>query len=214
MIPAKGPAAAMRGAQGKALNAWVLEYRFNRDEPTKVIDASGNGNFGKPSGVKLVEGRNGAKARQFDGNAYIDVPKSESLNPAVGQWTIEVTLKADKPDGVVLAQGGIANGYCVYLEGGKPRFAVAGGKELTIAAIDQPITGKWVTIHARYDDQNVSIDVDGQPPVQEHLKQPIQRPPNEGLQIGADLGSSVTGEERPKFTGLIESVRLFSGQAP
>ena len=35
-----------------------------------------------------------------------------------------------------------------------------------------------------------------------------------GLQIGADLGSLVTGEEQAKFTGLIKSVRMYSGQAP
>jgi hypothetical protein len=91
---------------------------------------------------------------------------------------------------------------------------VAGSAELSIAAIDQPVTGKWVTIHARYDAKSVSLDVDGQSPAQEHLKQPIQRMPNDGLQIGADLGSLVTGEERPKFSGLIESVRIYSGQAP
>lgn len=214
MIPAKGQAAGARSPRAKPMNAWVLEYRFDRDEPTKVIDASGNGNAGRPNGVKVADGRNGAKARQFDGNAYIDVPKSQSLNPAVGEWTIEATFKAEKPDGVVLAQGGASNGYCLYLEGGKPRFAVAGGSELTVAAIDQSVTGKWVTLHARYDEKNVSLDVDGQPPAQEHLKQPIQRQPNDGLQIGADLGSFVTGEERPKFDGLIESVRIYSGQAP
>lgn len=213
IIPGPGTGGG-KALRGKPLNAWVLEYRFDRDEPAKIIDASGKGNVGKPTGVKLVEGRNGAKAREFDGEAYIEVPKSQSLNPAVGQWTVEATFKADKPDGVVLAQGGISNGYCLYLEGGKPSFAVAGGKELTIAAIDQSITGKWVTVHARYDETNVSLDVDGQSPVHEHLKQPIQRQPNEGLQIGADLGSPVTGEERPKFSGLIESVRLFSGHAP
>lgn len=214
MIPGPGSGNGAKAERAKPLNAWVLEYRFDRDEPAKVIDASGKGNFGKPIGVKAAEGRNGARAMQFDGNAYIDVPKSQSLNPAVGEWTVEVTFKAERPDGVVLAQGGETNGYCLYLEAGKPRFAVAGGKELSIVALDEPITGKWVTIHARYDEKNVSIDVDGQPPAQEHLKQPIQRQPNDRLQIGADLDSPVTGEERPKFTGLIESVRLYSGQAP
>ena len=214
MIPAKGQAAGGPAGRAKPLNAWVLEYRFDRDKPSQVIGASGKGNFGKPSAVKLVEGRNGANAREFDGNAYIEVPRSQSLNPAVGQWTIEVTFKADKPEGVVLAQGGESNGYCLYLESGKPRFAVAGGKELTVVAVDQPVVGKWVTVHARDDENNASLDIDGQSPAREHLKQPIQRQPNEALQIGADLGSSVTGEDRPKFAGLIESVRIFSGQAP
>lgn len=202
------------GRRAKPLNAWVLEYRFDRDEPTKVIDASGKNNGGKAVGVTLAEGQNGAKARQFDGNSYIEVAKSPSLNPSVGGWTIEVTFKADKPDGVLLAQGGETNGYCLYLEGGKPRFAVTGGAEQTLVGVDQPVTGEWVTLHARFDEKTASLDVDGQAPAQEHLKQPIRRNPNEGLQIGADLGSQVTGQERPKFTGLIESVRIYSGLAP
>ena len=140
--------------------------------------------------------------------------KSPSLNPAVGHWAVEATFKADKPDGVVLAQGGESNGYCLYLEGGKPRFVVAGGGELTRAAVDQPVTGKWVTVRAKIDEKTVTLEVEGEPPAGEPLKQPIRRQPNEGLQVDADLGSQVTGEQRPKFSGLIESLRVFNGAVP
>ena len=42
----------------------------------------------------------------------------------------------------------------------------------------------------------------------------IRRDPADSMQIGADEGSSVLGDKRPpRFTGLIESVKLFSGEA-
>jgi hypothetical protein len=40
----------------------------------------------------------------------------------------------------------------------------------------------------------------------------IERNPSEAMQIGADLGSPVVEPAPPKFTGWIESVRLFSGE--
>ena len=45
-------------------------------------------------------------------------------------------------------------------------------------------------------------------------EQTIDRFPADGMQIGADLGSQVLGDEHPDFTGLVESVRVFSGNEP
>ena len=36
--------------------------------------------------------------------------------------------------------------------------------------------------------------------------------PNDAMQIGADLGSPVVEPAKPKFTGWIEQVRLYSGE--
>jgi hypothetical protein len=50
--------------------------------------------------------------------------------------------------------------------------------------------------------------------VREPLKGGISQAPNNGLQIGDDLGSAVLGSSKPPaFRGLIESVRIYSGQA-
>ena len=115
----------------KPLDSWVLDYRFDKDEGDNVVDASGKGNSGRAKNVALTEGREGRKARRFEGQGCIDVPKSPSLNPAVPNWTVEVVFKADAPDGILVAHGGGLFGYCLALEGGKPVFTVVGQKQET-----------------------------------------------------------------------------------
>src|SRR5262249_34506859 len=101
------------------LKQWVLDYRFDKDGDT-IADASTHKNDGTAKGVPLADGRDGRKARRFDGKGHIEVPKTASLNPAVAGWTVEITFKADKGDGVLMASGGQTNGWCVYLQDGRP----------------------------------------------------------------------------------------------
>jgi arylsulfatase A-like enzyme len=198
------------------LKAWVLEYRFDRDEGDKVLDASGQGNHGTARGAPLVEGRNGGKARRFDGKGYLDLPKTASLNPAVAGWTVEVTFQADKPDGILLARGGQANGYCLHLEAGKPVFTVvARGRASRVVA--EPAVGMgWTRVTARItSDQRLQISIDGKPAGEARLHEFIPRDPNDGMQVGADTGSRVVaGPLLPQFVGRIESVRVYRGESP
>ena len=199
-----------------ALNAWVLEYRFDRDQGDKVIDASGKGNHGKASGAPVVDGRDGRKARRFDGRATIESPKSESLRPNVPGWTIEASFKADKPDGVVLARGGRTAGYCLYLDAGLPVLAVTVDNRLVQVRGKQAVAGAWVDVSARITaDRRVVLSNNGKEAARGKLRDWIDRDPHDGMQIGADHHSPVVeGKKLPGFTGLIESVRLYSGEAP
>ena len=85
----------------------------------------------RSQGTALVPGREGRKARRFDGQGYIDVPKSPSLDPAVAGWTIEAVFKAEKDTGVILACGGVSNGYALHLVDGKPTLTVTVQKRAT-----------------------------------------------------------------------------------
>jgi arylsulfatase A-like enzyme len=199
----------------KPLHAWVLDYRFDKDEGDKVVDASGKGNNGRAKGVPLVEGREGRKARRFEGQGCIEVAKSPSLNPSVRSWTVEVVFKADAPDGILVAHGGATLGYCLALEGGKPVFTVVGQKKQTRVAAADTATGAWTTVRAEITLQALSLAANGAPPVRVPLKGSIVKEPKDTLQIGDDLGSAVLKENKPPaFRGLIESVRLYSGKAP
>jgi arylsulfatase A-like enzyme len=199
----------------KPLNAWVLDYRFDKDEGDKVIDASGKANNGHARNVPLAEGREGRKARRFEGQGCIEVPKSPSLNPSVPNWTVEVVFKADAPDGILIAHGGATFGYCLALEGGKPVFTVVGQKQQTRVAAADKASGAWTTVRADILPKALSLAVNGAPPVREPLKGRISKTPNDGLQIGDDLNSPVLGASKPPpFRGLIESVRICSGKAP
>jgi hypothetical protein len=217
MIPDKRGAGA-KAERGTPLNAWVLEYRFDKsgveNVVEKVIDTSGHNNSGVAKGLRTSGGRNGASAAKFDGRAYMDVPRSPSLNPAVGAWTVETIIKPDNPTGVILAQGGASYGYVLWLEGGRLRFTVVGSAKATQVESPTVVVGNWTTIRAGYDDANVWLSVNGEPAVKSRLVQALDRFPKDGLQFGADLGSQVLGDAHPYFTGLMESVRIYSGLEP
>ena len=199
--------------RGQPLKAWVLDYRFDHDEGDKVVDASSHKNHGTAKGAPLAEGRAGHKARRFDGKGSIGVGKSPSLNPGVGAWTVEITFKSDAPEGIVLAHGGETNGYCLWLEGGRPAFTVVANRTASRVALQQKVTGEWTTVTARWGAGHLSLAA-GADRAEASLRESLQKQPNDILQIGADLGSQVLGKEQPHFRGLIESVRIYSGNAP
>jgi arylsulfatase A-like enzyme len=203
-----------QAAGPQPLAAWVLDYRFDKDQGAQVTDASGQKNHGTAKGATLVEGREGRKARRFDGQGWIEVGKPASLNPGVGAWTVEATFRADKPDGVVLAHGGQTMGYMLALEGGKPVFVVNAAHKNSRVISKREVTGQWVRVTAQWNGKNMTLAVDGQPVGKAKLRDAPDRLPNDGLQIGADQGSQLLEKPLPKFTGLMERLRIYSGEAP
>ena len=218
-VPDQDPAASIIPKQAaqqsrEPLNAWVLDYHFDKDQGEQVIDASAHHNNGTAKNAPLADGENGAKARKFDGLGYIEVGKAASLNPAVGNWCVEAKFRSDKPDGVLVADGGASFGYCLAVQGGKPTFTLVVQGERTSVAANELVTGKWTSVKAKFDEKTVSIEVDGKPAQSVPLEHPLRRNPAEGLQIGADMGSHVVEAGLPNFDGLIESVRIYSGEVP
>ena len=114
---------------------------------------------------------------------------------------------------MILACGG-DDGYALHLVDGKPAFTVVVAGRATRIAGRQSVVGDWVRRRAQVTaDQGLQLLVDGQAVAEGRL--PACPEPDEGLQIGADLGSPVLrGREASPFMGLIESVRIHSGVAP
>jgi arylsulfatase A-like enzyme len=194
-----------------ALNGPVLDFRFDKDVDAKVIDASGRNHHGTSRGAPLVDGKNG-KARRFDGGTHLDLPKFDTLNPAAASWRIEVTMEAAKADGVVLAHGGASNGYALALRDGKPVLVVVGAAERASIASERAVTGGRVTVTAGWKAGTMFISVNGEPAREAPLKNPITKLPNDVMQLGADLGSQVMATNPGGFSGLIERVRIVSGE--
>jgi arylsulfatase A-like enzyme len=204
----------------KPLDAWVLEYRFDKDQGDKVVDASGRGNDGRAIDAPL-DASGDIKGRRFSGHSAIDVRNSPSLNPAVQNWTLEVTFVADSPDGILVAQGGQSFGYCLALQGGRPVLVVNGNGQTTRivakAKVGTTRTGRTgrTTVRAGISSEQAWLMVDGQRVAEAPLRAALSEQPNDSLQIGDDLRSHVISTDKPPgFTGRIESVRLYSGVAP
>ncbi len=191
----------------------VLHYDFSHDNGTRVVDASGLNNHGSATGVPVAEGRDGRKARRFDGTGAIDVPKSPTLDPSNRPWGVRASVRPDAPDGIVLARGGKTDGYCLYLKGGLPAFAVNAGNKSTAIAGGSPVTGRWVQLQARIRaNRTVDLSVDGKIIASGRLPKLISSDPNDGMQIGADERSPVLTDPLPRFKGLVESVQLYDGE--
>ncbi|HPA17142.1 MAG TPA: sulfatase-like hydrolase/transferase [Verrucomicrobiae bacterium] len=217
--PDTAPAAAKKSRKASKAptlapaDRFVLDYDFAHDEADRVTDASGLKNDGKAIGVHLAEGREGRKARHFDGKGSIDVPKAPALDPNNRAWSVRASIQADAADGVVLARGGKTDGYCLYLKGGKPSFAVTTNNKRTIITGELTVTGRWVDlVGCIRADHTVTLAVDGQVVASGKLPALIATDPNDGMQIGADGRSPVVPEPLPNFSGLIESIQVYSGE--
>ncbi len=180
-----------------------------------MVDASEARNHGTAVKAELVAGRDGKKARRFEGQGHIAVPKSSSLDPGVRSWTVEVTCKPERDRGIVLAHGGQTNGYALSLDAGRPVFTVVIQNRPTRIVGRSSIVGQWAKLTGQIlPDETCQLLVDGQKVAAGRLPGPM-RTPLDTLQIGADLGSQVLGDDAPAaFVGLIESARIYSGVAP
>jgi arylsulfatase A-like enzyme len=188
-----------------------LRYNLSILEQDRVVDGSGFNNHGTAHSVVPVEGPDGRKALRFSGEGYVEVPKSKWLDPSNGPWTVEVSARAEKPDGMLVARGGRSQGYALWLKAGRPAFTVmAGNKAVTVEAKDT--IADWATITGTITaEHEIQLRVNGQVIATAPLPGFISKDPNDSMQIGADLGSRVIEPVPPKFVGWIESLRIFSG---
>ena len=158
----------------------------------------------------------GQAARRTDGSAdssisRVQVPKSDGLNPAGKPLTVEAWIYADRPDGVVLAHGGQAQGYSLYLQQGRPHFTVRAKDQGGTAAADQSVTGRWCHLAGVLTaDKRIELYVDGKQVATAAAPTLIPAQPQESIDIGAD-GQSLVVEYRTsmQFEGRIDDVRLY-----
>jgi hypothetical protein len=200
------------GPDWKATPGLRLQFDFATIQDSQVPDGSGNNNHGQVHNAVLVEGRDGRKALRLHGDGYIEVPKSDALDPTDSAWTAEAVFKPEKSEGMVLARGGRSQGYALWLKQGRPLFTVViDGERVTVGAKDA--VTDWATVVGTItSDRKVTLQVDGRVVAEAALAGLIPRNPSDTMQIGADLGSPVVEPAPPKFSGWMERVRLFSGE--
>jgi hypothetical protein len=200
----------------KRLNAYVLDLEFAKAEGNRVPDASGRENHGAATAIEVVHARGEKRAALLDGRGFIEVARSRSLDCAGGAWSIEAVLKPAKPAGVIVARGGKLQGYALYLDGGRPALAVTAGGRTTTLTGPKPITGKWTHLAGVIgNDRSLLLYVNGEVAASSALPKFISRDPTEAMQVGADEGSAVTAYPEPmRFAGLLEAVRIYSGELP
>jgi arylsulfatase A-like enzyme len=189
-----------------------LALDFSQLNRQPLADTSGCGQTITAVRTAPAAGREQRGSLYLSGNAHLEVAKAKSLSPAMSAWTVEITAKAQKPDGVLLAHGGKTQGYMLWLNAGKPAFTVnVSGKTVTVQARD-PLPAWGALAGTITTNRQLQLRINGQLVGEAPLPGLIAKDPNDGMQVGADLTSPVLEPTPPKFSGWIESLRIISGE--
>lgn len=146
------------------------------------------------------------------GSSYAQFPKSSSLDPTGKPLTIEAWVTVTRPQGVIVARGGPAEGFALTLQQGKPAFLVRSGGELSkIVSGGKRIVGGWHHVAGVLTEQrDMRLYVDGQPVASGKAKGLISKDPAQGLEVGADATSAVGEYQSPgTLSGVVDEVRLY-----
>ena len=137
--------------------------------------------------------------------------------PPVGgrSFTITARFQASdsQPKGVIVAQGGAAIGYSLYVQASRPTFFVRTGGE-TFQVTGPALSPGLHTVKAELaPDGRLAIEVDGQPAAQPPtLGKLLARTPIDGLEVGRDDGGVVGSYPGPfAYEPTIESVTIEVG---
>ena len=158
----------------------------------------------------------GSDARANAEPSRISVDKSATLNPARKPLTVEVWVRAERADGVILARGGSSQGYALYLQNGKPCFAIRTGGTVVSTSADMRVTGRWVHLAGVLTaDKQLQLYVDGKLAASAETSAFIAADPAEAMEIGVDEGSIVGDYGNAfAFKGLIDEVRIYHRALP
>jgi hypothetical protein len=123
--------------------------------------------------------------------------------------TISAIFDSQDQNGVIVAQGGLAQGYSLYLQAGELMFALRRNNVLTTVSAGNIGAGRHSVIATLTGSGDLGINVDGQPKGSANAGGTITSYPSDGLDVGADRGAPVGPYRTPNiFGGTIESVKL------
>ena len=149
----------------------------------------------------MTNERSGPETVQFEVTASID-PTNKPL-------TVEAWVKPEGPGGVIVAHGGPAQGYALFLQNRKPTFAIRSGGELTEIQTPDRLKNGWhhlAGVLTREKEMQLYVDgvlaASGKPPAL------ISSEPKQKLELGGDTGAVGSYKDGFPFVGSIDEVRI------
>ncbi len=205
-VRAAAAEAAVELSRHEALAAY---WSFDEADRKVARDMSGNGSDGEIIGCTPVEGKVG-HALKFGEGAYVELGKPQNLPIANTPLTIAAWIKADAPNGVVVARGGAFCGFSLYLKDGIARFGIrpSQASPASIAAGTEPVVGSWVHLAGVIKNDCVEVYVNGALAGSEKTAGYIPGNCGQGMEIGYDVGNS-PAEIIDHFQGIIDEVKVF-----
>jgi iduronate 2-sulfatase len=131
--------------------------------------------------------------------------KKASGSPTIANKALVITakVKADAPNGVVLAQGGDQYGFALHFVDGKPAFDVRIQRKATRIIAESASSGE-LSLRASLDGEKMSLSVNGREVATGPSPGLIPVQPQDGLSNGRDELSAVGNYDAPNpFSGKI-----------
>jgi arylsulfatase len=160
-------------------------------------------------------GGEGKKARNFSKETKFNLKmddhlrRAEAPNIAGRPFTITATFDAKAPNGVIVAQGGTARGFTLFLQDGKLNFLIRTADQTTTVTTHDPVTGPHTVIATFDKSGTLTLALDNQSVGSAKAPSLIETMPMDGLDVGSDTAGAVgpySGDN--KFQGTIDSVRI------
>jgi arylsulfatase len=119
-------------------------------------------------------------------------------------------IREPAAQGVLVAQGGSAHGFSLYLQDGKLSFATRHNGKMSVIAAKEPMPSEEATVTATLEKSGqVTLSLAGGEVARGNVPGPLTSMPADGLQVGQDLKGAVGPYKAPfAFTGQIGNVTV------
>jgi arylsulfatase A-like enzyme len=150
----------------------------------------------------------------FTKGASAVIGDNPDLDPSLGTFIIDCTVKPTSPNGVIASAGSQRDGWAIFVENGIPGFVVSHGGHLQFVDGVAEITGSWSHLVAVIENykNTISLYADGKLLGQRQMLLPVHSiTGNEGdVVIGLDSGGLIDPEaiSKHKFEGLIKKFSI------
>jgi arylsulfatase len=131
--------------------------------------------------------------------------------PAIANRPFTITAKftPQSPNGVIVAQGGAARGYTLFLHDSKLTFLVRTADDASTSATLDNVTGPHTATARLAADGKLTLTLDDQRTANAKAPALIKIMPTDGLEVGSDANGLVGPYSADnKFQGTIDSVLL------
>ena len=152
------------------------------------------------------------KQKKFELRQGDDLPQEQAPFVEKRALRIAATIRGTA-DGVIVAQGGTAAGYSLYVKDGKLTFATRHGGKLTVIAASVGLSSAASVRAELSRDGNVVLQADGEDLASGKAPSALSAMPIDGLQVGSDANGAVGEYEAPfRFPGKIVDVTIQVGK--
>ncbi|HVW01121.1 MAG TPA: hypothetical protein VHB77_12300, partial [Planctomycetaceae bacterium] len=165
--------------------------------------------YGEPALADDGPQRGSAKKR-FELKGDATLPRGKAPNAVDKALKITVKISESAPDGVLVAQGGTANGFTLYLKAGQLTFAVRRHNAISSVSAKEPLPAGPVEVTAELSNRGeVTLKANQQTLGSGKVDGLVVEHAVEGLQVGRDTGGAVGDYTTPfKFGGKIDRVLI------